>query len=74
VFGDLIEFEPGGEVSAFRTKHATTDVGIVLHCRERPPQLRKHLHTKAVQLFGPIDNDQEDVTAFFRRDAAVVRN
>jgi hypothetical protein len=51
--GDLIEFEPGGEVSAFRTKHAITDVGIVLHRRERLPQLREHLHIEAVQLFGP---------------------
>ncbi len=25
VFGDLIEFEPGGEVSAFGTKHAMPD-------------------------------------------------
>ena len=73
MFGDLIEFEPGGEVPAFRTKHSTTDVDIVLHSRERLPQFRKHLETKAIQLFGPIDNDQKDVTAFFRRNAAVVR-
>jgi hypothetical protein len=29
--------------------------------------------TEAVQLFRPINNDQEDVTTFFRRDAAIVR-
>jgi hypothetical protein len=38
------------------------------------PSSESLLTLKPFNFFGPIDNDQEDVTAFFRRDAAVVRN